>query len=161
MNDLFKNLIQSLNDALTGFGIHMEYQETTADEREFYEVLMLCYELLARTSLMRAVQVPVDEDYIDDGDDLQPGDLVPAYTTTCDALADMAFALTTNKGKVDLRALLDQIIYRHGNTVMVQELTGFHKTNLSDYRNGKREMNTGTYTEIMNALIAHAHAKAQ
>jgi len=161
MKDQFINVMQNLSTVLTGFGIHVEYNETTADEREFYEVLMFCYELLARTSLLQSIQIPVDIDYIDEGDGLQPGDLVPVYNITRDAFADMAFALTANKGKVDLRAVLEQKIYRNGNMVTVEKLTGFHKPNLSDYLNAKREMTTGTWSDIMNALIEHTHAKAQ
>lgn len=160
MKDQFINLMQNLSTVLTGFGIHVEYNETTSEEREFYDVLMFVYELMARTKLIQSIEVPVPAEYIEPGDDLQPGDMVRAYNITSDALADFAFALTVNKGKVDMRAMMQQKIYQFGNTVTVEKLTGFHKTNLSDYMNAKREMNTGTWEMIMNALIEYKNEKA-
>jgi hypothetical protein len=161
MKDQFLTLTASISEALTGFGIHMEYNETSAEENEFYDVLMLCYELLIRTQLVSAVEVLVPAEYIEPGDDLKPGDMIPAYNITLDALADFSFAMTTKKGKVDLRALLKQRIYQQGNMVMVKDVTGFHKSNLSDYFKGKREMQSGTWEMIVNTLNEYSQKNQQ
>lgn len=157
MKDQLTGLMATISEALVGFGINMEYHEPSAEELEFYEALMFCSEVLARTALIRAELVPVPAEMIEPGDNLQPGDLVPAYNTTADAAADLAFALAARKGNIDLRAVMQQRILqqkaiRRDVYELVKQLTGFEKANLSEYLTGKREMTTGKYEQIINAL---------
>lgn len=142
--------------AITAHDVQAEAEMTQA-ETEFYNVLMFCYDLLARTELAQSIKAPVDEfmidPYAESDKDLKPGDLVPVYGITNDHLADMVITFITKTGNVDLRSLMRNKI---SSLKKVEEITGFPAGNLSNYLSGKREMNTGTWVRIMTEVVCRA-----
>lgn len=128
--------------------------DMTQAQKEFYDVLMFCYDLLARTELAQSVKAPVDEFMIDpfaeSDKDLKPGDLVPVYGVTAAYLPDFVTTFITQKGSIDLRKLMRNYVH---SLKKVEDLTGFAAGNLSNYLSGKREMNTGTWERIMTEAV--------
>lgn len=149
MKTEFIKALEALSDTVTNAGMAMVYQEFTPEENEFYEVLMLCYDLLSRTAISQSIITKQDELMKDSDDD---ADYVRKFGIASSELADFTFALSTKKGQVSLRKLLRQITFNKTQKE-IAEMADTYQSNISKYFSEKSEIQTDTWEKIVNAVL--------
>lgn len=144
-------IMETISEALNAWG-YIEQQETTTEERNFYAVLDVCYDLLTRTQFISSIQVPMPEEMRDEGDH----DMVNTYGIAASPELDMLHTAITGDGKfpVDLKTILDNAMRRARITqTELAERIGVRQATISDFLNRKHGMSSETLEAALNMLF--------
>ena len=149
MKQQFLKALETVSDVLGTAGAVSEFEDLNSEEQEFFDVLMLCYDLLSRTSISKNILVPQPEEMKEHGFE---DDFIPKYGIASDALADFAFSVATKSGAVDLRKLLYRVMAPHRQQDLAND-AGIRRQTISEYINGHKSMTTDNYEKIINATL--------
>ena len=141
-------IMETISEALNAWG-YREQEETSPEERNFYAVLWVCYDLLTRTQLISSIQVPMPEEMHDEGDP----DMVNTYGITASPELDMLHSAITGDGKfpVDSKTILDNAMRRAKVTqTQLAESLGIRQATISDFLNNKHGMSSETLEASLN-----------
>lgn len=129
-----------------GEAMSKETDEVSNEEKEFYLAVRLCYELLARTSMIEKIQVPHEGRMLPE--------TIRKYGITFNPLADLTFSIATRRLiDVSLRGVMLQLVYRQTTYEIIEARTGFFQPNMSNYLKGKREITSGKWEDIIKAAL--------
>ena len=155
MKKKFLKSLETISDVLTTAGAASEYEDFSAEEQEFYHILMLCYDLLSRTQIAQSITVEQPEELKEPGFD---DDTVLKYGIISSSLADFAFALAAFKGEINLRKLFDETLnlakFKGIITKMITDKTGVSSNSISVYRNGKGGLTADNFEKVLNYVLA-------
>lgn len=144
-------IMETISEALTAWG-YREVEETTPEERNFYAVLWVCYDLLTRTELISSIQVPMPEEIHEEGDPV----MVNTYGIAASPELDMLHSAITGDGKfpVDLKTILDNAMRRaHITQTELAERIGVRQATISDFLNKKHGLSSETLEAALNMLF--------
>lgn len=145
--------METISEALTAWGYSEEIETTTTtQERSFYAVLWVCYDLLTRTELISSIQVPMPDEMWEPGDQ----DMVNEYGIAANQELDMLHSAITgdNKHPIDLKTVLVNAMRRARITqTELAERIGVRQATISDFLNRKHGMNSETLEAALNLLF--------
>jgi hypothetical protein len=140
--------------AVEGSG-YFDDEQMTPEEKQFYKVMMFCYDLLVKTDLAQSYVRPVTSE---DREDFELDDetkVISKYANSPDSIIDFTFALVAKKGKVNLREVLRQMMGVNKKTQMqLTESADIRQATISDYLTGKSAMNTDNFEKLINTIIS-------
>lgn len=144
-------IMETISEALTAWG-YREEEDTTPEERNFYAVLWVCYDLLTRTELISSILAPMPEEMWEEGDP----EMVNTYGIAASPELDMLHSAITGDGKfpVDLKTILDNAMRRSKVTqIQLAESLGIRQATISDFLNKKHGLSSETLEVALNMLF--------
>lgn len=154
MKQQFISALEAVSDVLTTAGVVSEYEEFSCDEQEFYDILMLCYDLLSRTQIAQAITVKQPVEFQEPGFD---DEIVLKYGITSCSLADFAFALAKLDGEINIRNLFNETLNRAKfkgiTTTQITKNTGVSSNSISVYHNGKGGITADNLEKVLNCCM--------
>lgn len=154
--DLTKPHIRAM-DAISEAIQHYQARDQHGDdlnaaEKQFLAALWHCYDLLARTEIVKAVEHPMPAEMWEPGD----SEMVNRYGATENHLLDMLLSAINQDGRypVNLREVL-LLSMRNENVTQrkLAELLDIRYQTISDYLNGKTPWSADKFEAAINELI--------
>lgn len=108
-NKPIEDALEAVNQAIVLLEAQRDFGDIDTNGFESLAVLNACYELIARTEIIKAKTVMPTEEMLDF--DEVPGPY-PAYMHSAGAIDDLMFAIATGHGEIDLKAVARQLLHR-------------------------------------------------
>lgn len=144
--------IQAISDEITVLEAVRDYtpDDFTSENNESLNVLYMCYELLARTSVIEKLGVKTPDEMKDCD---VTGDRMPKWMHSNDVFENFVFSLTTSQGEVSLRDLLYKFMTTQKDAA---EIIDKRVATVNDYLKKRSSFNCDSYEAILNAYIKKA-----
>lgn len=149
------NAVIAVSEAIEQLEAQRDYGDIKSDGLEALTILNVCYELLARTSIVeKEINEPNPE--LANPEIENPSKRFPH--TTDDTIEEFLFRIASGKGDISLRKFLDSML-RNGKyspnkltQVKIAKAVGIRQATISDYLNNKIAMTSDNIEKIVNCL---------
>ena len=152
--------IEAVSKAVEVLENYRDDEQITPEGAEALKVLKLCYGLLARTEIVIHETVIPSPEMLDIDEDDSP---ISRFGIPSSQLADFVFAITAEKGEINLRSLLKEILFYAKFGKITQKVVakgiGIRENTISDFLHNKKSLTSDNYEKVINFVIREKSEK--